>query len=121
MKYLGNLSTFGLSRSTSDLRKINSKWKLNAEGVLKNTIIVSQIFVPEGQEITNKFVKNNLIEEKDLKDLAKLQTKTHECPNLYKGKSSIKNKVFEKFIVKESVTITKKTRLFGKKSLRTNP
>ena len=58
-----------------------------------------------------------MIVDKDLEDLAKLQFgSSHECPNLYGGGND--DIVSEKFIIKQSVTISKKNSFIGKKSLK---
>ena len=88
-------------------------WELK-DGKLKYSVTVSQILIPEGHKITHEFIKNNLIDDKDLEDLSKLKYSSNQCPNLYKGIDV--STVFEKFLIKQSVTITSKD--LDKKSLK---
>ena len=72
-KNLKNNSDNDLESGRNNDKKSKPKWDLNFFGKLKENVVISQVLLQDGQEIKNVFVKDNIIDDRDVLDLEKKQ------------------------------------------------
>ena len=111
MKNLFKKLGSGSAKKNTSFKK--SEFLLDDEKKLLRTVVTSKLLVPEGTEIQDVFVKNNLHKDIDYSWLERTKAKIQRdfagynkgyCPNIYIGSDS--NNVHEVFQPRRSIAVT---------------